>query len=439
MVLSNSGEIVVLKDSGGNTIDQITYKKEDVKEGKSIKVANDATRTLSTETTYTFGMGDFGTPGKDPYNRINVSNKEFNPTTFFSNGTFSLPEGVTEEEDTESIIVNEQMIISVSMEDGSHSVDLPSGILITRSDGGTIDATKLSADNIETSSLAGFDLGMVVEAGLQWGIPNMGMEFSEAITLNIFVGTAKNGQTLNILRSVSQSFGWTSDGIVPPATCTVSSGICSFQATKASYFAATTIVPTPTPTSTSTPAPSALASSSTSSSGDSGSNSQVKSPTCEDAKPGSAPTLLSVLPGVNSVTLNWSKALDPVTHYLLSYGREPGVAEFGNPNIGGKDSTSYTVYDLSDRTRYYFKVLAVNNCKPGDFSNELSAIPIAAKKLLTTTASSPKTLGIARDQEISKDQQKNLNKNQSYSNTNIFSPILNFFTTILRFFGRIFD
>ena len=371
---------------------------------------------------------------KTTLSTFSISKGEFNPTTFFSSGAFSLPTGAIDEKDTASVVVNEQMTISVEMLDGSHRVDLPSGVVITKSGGGTIDATKLSADNMEIASFSGFDPSIVVEGGLQWGIPDFGLQFSKAVTLNIFVGTAKNGQTLSVVRSVSKDSNWTSDGIVFPATCTVSLGMCTFQATRASYFAATAIVPTPTPTPTPTPASSV--SSSTSESKDSNSNSQAKAPTCDDAKPGSSPTLLSALPGINSVTLNWSKALDPVTHYLVAFGREHGTFEFGNPNIGNKDSTSYTVYGLSARTSYYFKVLAVNNCKPGDFSNELSAKAFGATKSLAKETSALETLGIASDQEIYKEDPLRSNVIPS---TNIFTQILNLFSAFFSLFGRLFN
>ncbi len=629
MVLSNKEETVVLKDKEGNNIDKVKYEEEDVKKGKTIKVANDAAQTLSLETIFTYGLGDFGTPAKNPtigtrsfptiqgalnasldkdtinvprgeyyenlsiqkevkligegigktivfsnncsnavvaidrdnvaignfsfddnkcnyqvlridkgtgvvveeneikngdtgiivysaaenkaaknlitgnktgiqnndlanvfdarfnfwghqlgpfheslnptaqgstisnnvvfrpfytdsqktaLSKYTISEKEFNPNTFLSNGVFSLPEGITDEKDTVSVIVNEQMTINIAMLDGSHSVNLPSGIVISRKGGGAIDATKLSADNIEISSLSGFASDTAVEGALQWGIPDVGLVFSEPITLNIFVGTSKNGQTLSILRSSSTDSDWTADGIVSPATCSVSEGLCTFQATKASYFAATVIVSTPTstpaPTSTPTPTPSSN-SSSTSNSGSSSSTSGAKVSGCHDGKPGSISTLLSALPQANSVTLNWSRASDPFSHYLLAYGRAPGVFEYGNPNIGGKDSTSYTVYNLSDRTRYYFKVLAVNNCNPGDFSNELSGEPFTVTKSLAADFSVPDTLGAKSDQEIVRESDQtepNKNQPQAYvtSSRNIFTPILNFFNTIVKFFGRLF-
>ena len=101
----------------------------------------------------------------------------------------------------------------------------------------------------------------------------------------------------------------------------------------------------------------------------------VSAPVCNDTKPGSAPSLLSAIAGTNSVTLTWSEAKDPVTYYLVAYGTSSGVVQYGNPNIGGKGTTSYTVQGLSGGKTYYFKVRAGNGCMPGDYSNELSAIP----------------------------------------------------------------
>lgn len=99
----------------------------------------------------------------------------------------------------------------------------------------------------------------------------------------------------------------------------------------------------------------------------------VSAPVCTDAKPKSAPILLSaVATGLNEITLTWSGAKDPVTYYLVAFGVKSGEMIYGNPNVGGKDITSYTVKGLSSGITYYFKVRAGNNCMPGDFSNEIS-------------------------------------------------------------------
>lgn len=99
-------------------------------------------------------------------------------------------------------------------------------------------------------------------------------------------------------------------------------------------------------------------------------------PICNDSKPGNAPHLISAVPaGFNKVTLHWLEANNPVTYYLITFGNKPGQQLYGNPNVGGKGTTSYTVSSLSSNQTYYFKVRAGNGCQPGDFSNELSVKP----------------------------------------------------------------
>jgi len=96
---------------------------------------------------------------------------------------------------------------------------------------------------------------------------------------------------------------------------------------------------------------------------------------CNDTKPGSAPILQSAIAGVNSVTLTWLPASDPVSYYLVAYGVSPNNAAYGNPNVGGKGATSYTVTDLSGGVNYCFIIRAGNGCTPGDFSNQICTVP----------------------------------------------------------------
>jgi len=125
-------------------------------------------------------------------------------------------------------------------------------------------------------------------------------------------------------------------------------------------FSAETITPTPSPTSTSAPTSGAV------------SGAGVSAPVCNDTIPGGAPTLISAVGGVNSVTLTWTPAPNPVTYYLVTYGTTAGAQTYGNPNVGGAGTKSYTVNGLSGGTTYYFRIRAGNGCMPGPFSNELS-------------------------------------------------------------------
>lgn len=94
---------------------------------------------------------------------------------------------------------------------------------------------------------------------------------------------------------------------------------------------------------------------------------------CSDPPPGSTPQFVSAIAkGSNQIQLTWTVAADPVSHYLVSYGLSSGQYIYGNPNVGGQGTTSYTVGALSPGKKYYFVVKAVNGCTPGNFSNEVS-------------------------------------------------------------------
>lgn len=205
------------------------------------------------------------TPIPVPTSSTTISSSEM--SSLLSTGYFTIPQTATSSA-TPSITIAQQITINASTGSGTSSISLPQGVIIRKIDGSSIDISSLSSSAVTVGALSGFSSNTVVDGALQWGIPNVGIEFTAPITVNIFVGTSLNGQALNIARSTNGSSGWTNDGIVDPKTCTVSSGICSFQVVKASYFAATRTTsqsttsssqstsPTPTSLPTVSPTPS---------------------------------------------------------------------------------------------------------------------------------------------------------------------------------------
>lgn len=165
-----------------------------------------------------------------------------------------------------------------------------------------------------------------------------------------------------------------------------------------------TLTPTPTPTPTSTPTltptPTPTPTPNSNSSSSSSSESSAATSVCNAEKPGS-PTLLSATEAKNAVTLIWSKAKDPVSHYLVSYGTLPGQEQYGSPNVGGKDTDTFTIEKLSSGIKYYFRVRAVNICTPGEYSNELSATTLNEVIPQSFAEDFPKNVLVAATQEAS--------------------------------------
>ncbi len=109
-------------------------------------------------------------------------------------------------------------------------------------------------------------------------------------------------------------------------------------------------------------------------------------PSCKDSAPTGAPMLRSaVSSGANRITLTWTEAADPVSYYLVAYGTAPGQYTYGNPNVGGRGTTSYTVGSLVNGATYYFVIRAGNGCAPGSYSNELTAVAGGTAQAPTAT------------------------------------------------------
>src|SRR3989344_264747 len=150
---------------------------------------------------------------------------------------FVLYEGTTASSTSQITLAQNVEIKASSTSYGK--IILEKDLVISRVDDSSFDFGQITSFDVDLSSLAGLASGIVINGALQWGIPNVGLKFSIPITVNIFVGTEFNDQSMEVVRSITGTGDWTSDGIVSPATCTVTEGICTFQATKASYYATT--------------------------------------------------------------------------------------------------------------------------------------------------------------------------------------------------------
>jgi len=153
-------------------------------------------------------------------------------SSLFTSGAFVLPFG---EDPSDVTSVQAAEDVTITLPDGS-SVEIPADTIITQQGDLSFDPSLLSATEVDVATLTGLGAGVTAEGALEWGIPNLHLEFDPAVTLHIYVSTALNGQTLHVKRSDDGGVTWTSDGIVAPATCVVSGGICTFQATKASTY-----------------------------------------------------------------------------------------------------------------------------------------------------------------------------------------------------------
>jgi hypothetical protein len=95
--------------------------------------------------------------------------------------------------------------------------------------------------------------------------------------------------------------------------------------------------------------------------------SMPSAPVCTKEKPGT-PVLFEPKKGKpGKITLQWSPVSNATT-YTLAYGLSSRNYIYGAINIG--NTTKFTVQSLRPGQKYYFSVLAVNDCMPSDYSNE---------------------------------------------------------------------
>jgi len=99
---------------------------------------------------------------------------------------------------------------------------------------------------------------------------------------------------------------------------------------------------------------------------------QVKTATV-NITPLPAPAVVNALPGSAQATLNWN-AVSAAASYNIYQGTTPN-GEAATPVKTGVTGTSATVTGLSNGTKYYFKMAAVNTAATSALSNEVSTTP----------------------------------------------------------------
>lgn len=119
--------------------------------------------------------------------------------------------------------------------------------------------------------------------------------------------------------------------------------------------------PTPTPSSTPTPTPTPAPAA----------NPPYTPPPAPS--PASFPIIYSYTATHDTIVLEFLPGADPYTNYILEYGRELGLYEYGVNPIGDNTSTSFTIGSLNSNTTYYFRLTPVNHGTVGPASPVFSA------------------------------------------------------------------
>lgn len=103
-------------------------------------------------------------------------------------------------------------------------------------------------------------------------------------------------------------------------------------------------------------------------------SSQTSFAKCNQTRPVGVPILLSATASDSAVTLEWKEGEGPISHYLLAYGMSKQNLEYGIQNIGPQGTTQFTIQQLTNGVKYYFRVRPMNGCKEGKFSNTITAV-----------------------------------------------------------------
>lgn len=124
----------------------------------------------------------------------------------------------------------------------------------------------------------------------------------------------------------------------------------------------------------------------------------------EPEKPKTVTTEAAIASAPGEVTLRW-KTVDTATGYSITYGTTPEANQYGVPFIGRRETTSYTIGSLTMGEVYYFKIRALAEYKPGDFSHTVS-VRVTGKSIdgntvvFTTLGGNAEVFSVEPQQEV---------------------------------------
>lgn len=231
--------LAIIKDSAVPYI-TISYNKDSTNQSVTVTATtsddaslNNATVTFTENGNFTFIATDAA--GNTNSSTVVISNIAVEVPSL-PGVDFNLPEGQSADNAT-NVTVFATQTINIPLGNETSSITLPAGTVITMTDGTNLNLSELTSGNVSLANLSGL-VGLDFKGALEFGIPELGLNFSSPITIKMYVGNELNGLTLNVYRSHSLTSNWTQVGLINK-TCLVSAGICEFQTLQASYFVST--------------------------------------------------------------------------------------------------------------------------------------------------------------------------------------------------------
>lgn len=93
-----------------------------------------------------------------------------------------------------------------------------------------------------------------------------------------------------------------------------------------------------------------------------------------DKKILTSPKIEKIITANSSATIFWSILDNNFDYYTVSYGKSPGIMEYGIAKIEDKNLRFTTISKLQNNTTYYFRIKVGDKCNTSEFSNEVSAV-----------------------------------------------------------------